>query len=73
MVSGIAEKRRFKDAYGADAVISVYRDGTARLCMSGAGWRAKGRVERVYRSYRGARCAMGRMGDCWREVPMERM
>lgn len=73
MMSRLAGERRFKDAYGTVAVISVYRDGTARLRMSGARWQPQERIDRVYRSYRGARTAMGKMGDWWREVSVEKM
>lgn len=60
--------RRFRDAYGTDAVLDTRPDGLTRLRMSGKRWPIDQRWDRVYRSYRGARIAMGRMGDGWREV-----
>lgn len=61
-------ERRFEDGYGTTARVTVYPDGGARLRMSGKRWPASERIDRTYRSYRGARIAMGRMGGYWKEV-----
>ena len=56
-------KRVFKDFYGATASISQTYDGyRLRTCAGGR------RTNKVYSTYRGARIAMGRMGDGWKEV-----
>lgn len=61
-------KRYFKDFYGDTACIAETRNGY-RLTVSAGGRR---HWNKVYVTYRGARIAMGRMGDCWREVPPAR-
>lgn len=58
-------KRYFKDVYGCTASIAKTRTGF-RLRVSGS----NGQLFRndVFGTYRGARNAMGRMSDGWREV-----
>lgn len=61
----MTNKRYFKDCYGCTAVIEEKAEG-ARLKVSNA---HGGRIaNKLYKSYRGARIAMGRMSDGWREV-----
>lgn len=54
----------FVDFYGSTASIKTNRDGTATLCVSCSGKRI---LRKTYSSERGARIAMSKMGDCWRE------
>lgn len=57
--------RYFKDFYGCTASIKE-NAGCYWLRVSNAhGRRIK---NAAYETYRGARSAMGRMGDCWKEV-----
>jgi len=58
--------RRYRDFYGCYATLSEYRDGSARLVI----YEPRGKVfhDKCYRSFRGARIAMGKLGDCWHEV-----
>lgn len=56
-------KRYYKDFYGATASIEEKKDGTAILRTSVAGSRTK----KTYNSFRGAKIALGRMSDCWKE------
>ena len=59
-------KRYFKDAYGATASIRENRDMSATLVVRDAhGRRFFGKC---YGSYIGARRALGKLGDCWREI-----
>ena len=58
-------KKYFKDFYGATASIQTGRDGTAKLMVSAGGKRI---VNKTYNTERGARVAMGRIGDGWREI-----
>lgn len=57
-------KRYFKDVYGATASILTHRDGTATLTVCCGGKRSR----KTYNTERGARSAMGRMSDEWKEV-----
>lgn len=60
-------KRHFRDFYGCTASISEGRgEFPFRLRVSAANGHRF--CDRTYATYRGARAAMGRMGDCWREV-----
>lgn len=60
-------KRYFRDAYGATASIRENRDGSASLVVCDThGRRFFGKC---YGSYIGARRALGKLGDCWREMP----
>lgn len=57
--------RYFKDFYGTSAKITTHKDGTAVLKMSAGGKRF---WNKTYATERGAKIAMGKMSDCWREV-----
>lgn len=57
-------KRYYRDIYGATASIEEHRDGSATL-RAQAGL---ARTVKRYSSSKGARIAMGRMSDGWREV-----
>lgn len=58
-------KRYYRDAYGCTASISeTPKSATLRVCNAHGTCIHK----RRYGSYRGARTAMGRMSDGWREV-----
>ena len=54
----------FRDFYGASASIKIMRDGKAKLSVSVGGKR----TVKTYSTELGARIAMGRMSDGWREV-----
>ena len=56
--------RYFRDFYGCTASISETRDGRYALCSTAGHCRTTAK----YDTYRGARQAMGRMSDGWREV-----
>lgn len=58
-------KRTFKDFYGCTASISESSNGYRLRVSNAYGSRIK---NQLYTSYRGARSAMGRMSDCWKEV-----
>lgn len=58
--------RRFKDFYGCTASIDETRgEYPFRLRISTSNGHRF--CDRSYTTYKGARAAMGRMGDCWRE------
>lgn len=57
-------KKYFKDFYGATASIQTGRDGKAKLSVTAGGKR----TVKTYSTELGARIAMGRMSDCWKEV-----
>lgn len=58
-------KRYYKDAYGCTASISeTPKAATLRVCDAHGACIHKKR----YGNFRGARIAMGRMSDGWREV-----
>lgn len=63
--SGVEMKRVFKDFYGCTASISESSNGFRLRVSNGCGQRIK---NQLYTSYRGARSAMSRMSDCWKEV-----
>lgn len=54
----------YKDAYGARASLKKTAKGFALLvtCMG------KRIIAKVYATERGAKIAMGKVGDCWKEV-----
>lgn len=56
--------RFFKDSYGSLASIRQHAD-SFRLIVSCGGRRY---YIRNYSTYRGARIALGKLGDCWKEV-----
>ena len=59
-------KKYFRDFYGSTASIRMNRDGSATLKVSDAhGTPVYGKC---YGSERSARIAMGKLGDCWKEV-----
>jgi hypothetical protein len=56
-------KTYYKDSYGHTASIEGHRNGTATLrLVSSVGKRTK----KEYDTVRGAKCAMGKYSDCWR-------
>lgn len=59
-------KKYFRDFYGCTASIRLNRDGSASLQIANA--YGKHIYGKCYGSERAAKVAMGRMGDCWREV-----
>lgn len=59
-------KKNYKDFYGCTASITVARDGRAKLVMRTAGGKLIARGE--YKTERGARIAMGRSSDGWRQI-----
>lgn len=56
----------FRDFYGCTASIRLNRDGSATLKVANA--HGKFTYGKCYGSERAAKVAMGRIGDCWREV-----
>ena len=58
-------KRYFKDAYGCTASIAETPKGYRLRCANPYGGVIR---NDVFGTYRGARQAMGRMSDGWREV-----
>ena len=54
----------FVDFYGCHADLCQYRSGTTRLIIRNPHGTVIHRKE--YRTWRGARIAMGKLGDCWR-------
>ena len=56
-------KRYFKDFYGTTASISQTKMGF-RLVLAGRNWRET----KTYETERGARIAMGKALECWKEV-----
>lgn len=54
----------FRDFYGSTAAIRQYA-GKFRLTVS---FGIRRYHNKVYSSYRGARIALGKLGDCWTEV-----
>lgn len=59
--------RYFKDFYGCTASIAeTGGDYPFRLKVSAANGHRF--CDRTYATYKGARAAMGRMSDCWKEV-----
>lgn len=56
-------KKYYHDFYGASASIEIHRDGKATLRTYCAGIRTK----KTYKTFRGARIAMGKMSDAWFE------
>ena len=63
------EKKYFKDFYGCTASIRLNNDGSASLKVFNA--YGKGILWKYYGSERAAKIAMGRLGDCWKEVKKE--
>lgn len=57
-------KKYYKDFCGATASITTRRDGTAKLVIMAGGKR----YSNTYKTERGARIAMSKQGDSWREV-----
>lgn len=56
--------RRFRDWYGGTAIIRQGHEGT-RLTVTVMGKRI---ISKTYATERGARIAMGRVGEGWKEV-----
>ena len=59
-------KRYFKDFYGSSASITATRDGSFRLIIRLDNGKLFHR--KTYATERGARVAMGRMSEGWRET-----
>lgn len=57
--------KAYKDFYGATAYIRTAKSGAARLTVYIHG---KLTYAKDYKTERGARIAMGKMGDCWRSI-----
>ena len=56
-------KRYYRDFYGCTASISQMRNGKFKLRVF-----AGKTITKTYETFRGARSAMARMSDGWREV-----
>lgn len=59
-------KKYFRDFYGCTASIRVNSDGSASLKVANA--HGKGIYGKCYGSERAAKVALGKLGDCWKEV-----
>jgi len=59
-------KKYFKDFYGCTASIRINRDGSVTLKVADA--HGKPVYGKCYGSETSAKRAMGRLGDCWKEV-----
>ena len=59
-------KNVFRDFYGGSASMRIKADGSVALRVVDS--YGKVLLSKSYASERGAKIAMGRMGDCWREV-----
>ena len=59
-------KKYYRDFYGSTASIRLNRDGSATLKVADPYGRPC--FGKVYGSERGAKIALGKQGDCWREV-----
>lgn len=59
-------KKYFKDFYGCSASITIKASGTAVLKVSDS--YGKRFWNKEHKSERGARCAMAKLSDGWREV-----
>lgn len=57
----------YRDFYGCFATVTERRDGTAHLVMK-LGNNGKIFHSKTYKSVRGAKIAMGRMSDGWRQL-----
>lgn len=57
-------KKYYRSFYGSTASITVRKDGTAKLSM----WFGNHREVKVYKTERGAKIAMGKASDGWKEV-----
>ena len=56
---------KWRDFYGCTAYIKPQRDGSVKLTI----WTGVHRIfSKVYSTYRGAKVAMGKQGDCWEKV-----
>lgn len=58
------KKTYYEDFYGSTASITEYNDGTA-LLVTFAGFK---RNSKRYNSVKGAKIALGKYSDCWKEV-----
>ncbi len=56
--------QRYKDFYGATATIKKTYDGY-KLVVSVMGRKV---ISKTYNTERGAKIAMGRVGDAWRQI-----
>lgn len=59
-------KKNYRDFYGGTASISVNRDGSAKLVVRDGYGRKL--ISKEYATERGAKIAMGKCSDCWRET-----
>lgn len=57
-------KEYYKDLYGCTASISKTKKGFRLKVFAGVRYI----VNKTYDTYRGAKIALGRTGDCWRKV-----
>lgn len=57
-------KRYFRDFYGSTACITAMRSGEYKLSVSAGGKR----TTKTYATERGAKIALGKYSDAWREV-----
>ena len=62
-------KKYYRDFYGGTATIAPARGGGFRLKV--AAKFGPVHTNKVYKTERGARTAMGRLSDGWNEVPAE--
>lgn len=61
----VVKKKYYKDSYGCRASITLGRNGYRLWITDNYGitlWK------RIYKTYRGAKSAMGRQSDSWKEV-----
>lgn len=58
--------KTFKDFYGSRATIKEQNNGQFKLTIKTA--QGKAEENKLYNTYRGARIAMGKCSDAWREV-----
>lgn len=59
-------KKYYRDIYGCTASIRLNRDGSATLKVADAHGRPVS--GKCYSSERAAKIALGKLGDCWKEV-----
>jgi len=56
-------KKYYKDVYGCTASVEEHRDGSATLRMVAGNTKTK----KKYKTVHGAKVAMGKLSDGWRE------
>lgn len=60
--------RYFRDFYGCTASITQTNASDRPFLLHVSSSNGHRFCSRGYETYKAARCAMGRMGDCWKEV-----